>query len=140
MTQEKIINGNKLIAEFMGGKLEPFNTKINYWKWTDKTHQPYNDALSEDGLKFNLSWDWLMPVVEKIEKQSNGNSNKGFLVSLRSPSSVGYIDKNDVFQMPVPCDSRTLGETRIESVWMAVVNFIEWWLAVTPINTSANGA
>jgi hypothetical protein len=56
MTQEEIIHGNKLIAEFMG--LE-YTTK-KYWKIGDITG---NNQLFE--LHYHTSWDWLMPVVEK---------------------------------------------------------------------------
>lgn len=42
---------NKLIAEFMG---------------VDQVDIDY--AINEHGqLKYHLSWDWLMPVIEKIE-------------------------------------------------------------------------
>lgn len=42
---------NKLIAEFMG---------------VDQVDIDY--AFNEHGqLKYHLSWDWLMPVIEKIE-------------------------------------------------------------------------
>lgn len=41
---------NKLIAEFMG---------------VDQVDIDY--AINEDGqLKYHLSWDWLMPVIQKI--------------------------------------------------------------------------
>ena len=43
-------NNNKLIAEFMG---------------VDQVDIDY--AFNEHGqLKYHLSWDWLMPVIEKI--------------------------------------------------------------------------
>jgi len=53
------MNDNKLIAEFMGYRL--FGTKCR------KPNLRYN--LNEDlaPMQFHTSWDWLMPVVEKIE-------------------------------------------------------------------------
>ena len=52
------MNDNKLIAEFMGCLFE-----------NKEYYRPlYNsgDWFKEDELMFNESWDWLMPVVEKI--------------------------------------------------------------------------
>ena len=47
---------NKLIAEFMGDKV--LYSQLDYC--TD-------EAFPFDDLHFHESWDWLMPVVEKIE-------------------------------------------------------------------------
>ena len=74
MTQEEIIEGNKLIAEFMGC----YKDKEESEQYTmDKMHIFYAKhnsnlcstrmvALPEDML-YHISWDWLMSVVEKIE-------------------------------------------------------------------------
>lgn len=67
MTQEEIIiEGNKLIAEFMGGRI---SDEKDYYTFEDhpcsyitgKGHFYYDDLFYSD------RWDWLMPVVEKIE-------------------------------------------------------------------------
>ena len=50
-----IQENNKLIAEFMA------NHKI-----FKKENKYSNENISQ--LKYNTSWDWLMPVVEKIIK------------------------------------------------------------------------
>ena len=53
---------NKLIAEFMGLPTEVFKSRItNYY------HREYNSGTwyEEHELSYNVSWDWLMPVVEK---------------------------------------------------------------------------
>lgn len=68
MTQEEILENNKLIAIFMGGKL----------RQTNKEHpnNPYNrptwwgvGEIRDVGhytLNYHTSWSWIMPVVEKI--------------------------------------------------------------------------
>jgi len=51
---------NKIIAEFMGCT-NPFNDI------TDATLYKIEQGTFEiDELKYHESWDWLMPVVEKI--------------------------------------------------------------------------
>jgi len=61
------MNNNKLIAEFMeletsdGCYFEHLTKKGN----TELTHHIL--------LQYHISWDWLMPVVEKIESQYKAN-------------------------------------------------------------------
>ena len=43
---------NKLIAEFMGSNLNGLES----WQY-------------EEELQYHTSWDWLMPVVDKIEEE-----------------------------------------------------------------------
>ena len=52
---------NKLIAEFMGGQRVLPNEDF----YCMPTHNNLCYAVSE--LQYHASWDWLMPVVEKIE-------------------------------------------------------------------------
>ena len=54
---------NKLIAEFMGLPTEVFKPS----RITNYYHREYNSGTwyEEDELSYNVSWDWLMPVVEK---------------------------------------------------------------------------
>ena len=48
------MNGNKLIAEFMGYEVK--HGKCYSPKYNDGTIAP---------MQFDRSWDWLMPVVQK---------------------------------------------------------------------------
>tara|TARA_R100000900_G_C3333803_1_gene163896 strand:+ start:917 stop:1204 length:288 start_codon:yes stop_codon:yes gene_type:complete len=63
---------NKLIAEFMGIVYPKLNNVIVI----------DNVVIKEDELQYHLSWDWLMPVVEKIEEYLSANVGK-----------VGYFDE-----------------------------------------------
>ena len=57
---------NKLIAEFMGAISEGDN---NIYKIPDERGDDYAPFRCLDlNLEYNTSWDWLMPVVEKIER------------------------------------------------------------------------
>jgi hypothetical protein len=51
----KTTENNKLIAEFMGIIYPKLNNVIVI----------NNEVIKEDDLKYNSSWDWLMPVVTK---------------------------------------------------------------------------
>lgn len=66
MTQDEINNGNKLIAEFMGYKLNGNIVKSapldpdGFDSWDQLVG--YNISQT----KYDTSWDWLMPVASKI--------------------------------------------------------------------------
>jgi|SRR6185312_15737930 len=94
MKENEILEGNKLIAEFMGAVFA--ETQINI---PSKDGQWY---FIED-LKYNYSWDWLMPVVEKIKKywfDDNCEAHKVCSLSIVTP---------------------------IEEVWGVVVEFIKYY-------------
>lgn len=55
------MNGNKIIAEFMG--LETTDGNYFYHLTKDNDRKLTHHIL----LPYHLSWDWLMTVVEKIE-------------------------------------------------------------------------
>lgn len=102
---------NKLIAEFMGYKPAPCN---NGFAWDigvsipAKYHlYPIQGMLITKEchyLKFNSSWDWLMPVVAKIEQ---------------------IPDIYDIEEFLLIRDE--LCTARIEIVYTTVVDFIKWY-------------
>jgi hypothetical protein len=57
---EATMDSNKLIAEFMGMETDE-NGMYRYTTSVD-------DYTTDDLSYFEYSWDWLMPVVEKIER------------------------------------------------------------------------
>ena len=109
--------GNKLIAEFMGYNQDGLG------KW-------FKDGIlisyHFDYFKYHSSWDWLMPVVEKIEKE-------GYEISISS--QMEYInDDTETYWHQDCCISsdnqeivNTTGKSKINSVYAAVVQFIQWY-------------
>ena len=74
----KTTENNKLIAEFMGGTLSNVPNLINLpqtigesslfcVKGSDGLPSGTYKVERLNELKYHTSWDWLMPVVEKIE-------------------------------------------------------------------------
>lgn len=55
MTQEEIIEGNKLIAEFMDAKPSDYGKPWKKWMYSE--------------LEYHSSWDWLMPCIGKISNE-----------------------------------------------------------------------
>jgi hypothetical protein len=69
---------NKLIAEFMGVNAEIISTG-NVHSWSDSpffyTTEDSKEKVMENiawYAKYHTSWDWLKPVVDKIEMECGG--------------------------------------------------------------------
>ena len=58
------MKNNKLIAEFMELETEIFSSGIPNYYYRDIAEGSF---FEEHELSYNVSWDWLMTVVEKIE-------------------------------------------------------------------------
>ncbi|MCK9544999.1 MAG: hypothetical protein M0R03_23535 [Novosphingobium sp.] len=133
MNKEEIIEGNELIVSFLGW------TKYSYNQKYDLTHcrdydcynigefSKYSDIyIPESGnlpaahynLEFHSSWDWLMPVVEKIEKLQytcdicSTHLHKNMV-------SIGTISGKQCV--------RVIEDLKIKAVWTAVIEFIKWY-------------
>ena len=82
----KTTENNKLIAEFMELEASPkYNPKEYYIK-------EYNSGewyLPEE-MQYHTSWDWLMPVVDKIEQVHEGVPKQLINLSLFSTRQEIY--------------------------------------------------
>src|SRR4051812_9002764 len=93
-----IEQGNKLIAEFDGKTPVSFldkstNCVFEGWVWIEN-----GKSKQANYLKYHSSWDWLMPVVEKIEKLGYDSRIHG------NDSDGGYLcDFVDAENMEVAC-------------------------------------
>lgn len=67
------MDSNRLIAEFMGAEGHP---KYNPTEWdvyitgcldVDSDNENAQHFFTPDQMKYHTSWNWLMPVIEKIE-------------------------------------------------------------------------
>ena len=105
------MKNNKLIAEFMG---------VNVITLDDvrKNKDPYHsssDGYLKDDLKYHSSWDWLMPVVEKIE-------NLGYeFTIIESRCNINHNtdhSEEELFHI------ETLG-SKLDTTYQAVVKFIK---------------
>ena len=111
------LENNKLIAEFMEVPTMSNDNGTVYCPIDEYTGETLFLVNTID-FKYNTSWDWLMPVVEKIE--GIGAS----VIIGRFFCEIKYIDAlNQEKQFEV----RIASGIKINAVTSAVVNFIKWY-------------
>jgi len=104
---------NKLIAEFMGWKVDKSISSAHFKKTGGYHLTNGTRTMASDQLQYHTSWDWLMPVVDKIAKES-----------------MYYLtfddDKGTNFQkLQLGLNGATTGN--FDLVYKAVVEFIKWY-------------
>ena len=98
---DDLLENNKLIAEFMGFTHVDNNDDKIWYQVPDKVELNYEFSYGSDVsyttpdmLPYNLSYDWLMPVVEKISSlttEDNYNFNFYKVLSLNIDASLNHI-------------------------------------------------
>jgi hypothetical protein len=126
------IENNKLIAEFMGciikdenGNLptESSQHKLFVEEEWDKLNvcSPY----SPNGVEYHTSWEWLIPVVEKIESLNVVCFEKN--LQEEGDYQCLFTKGNDIFICHY-------ADTSKEATYKAVVEFIKWYNETRNIN------
>ena len=105
---------NKLIAEFMDYH---YRDEVNYEGWY-KEKEFINRIGNTDVLKFHSDWNWLMEVVEKIERL-------GFTVEknfqpIDNDWQCLVVKGNDIL-------FQEFNEQSIQAMHYVVSEFIEWY-------------
>jgi hypothetical protein len=93
---------NELIAEFMG---IDFTTKDAYLTYPPPICKRYG--------RYDQSWDWLMPVVEKI----NSIEGVSYIIEGKCAMEIGRNGARLAFQTT---------DSMIETVYNTVIQFIKW--------------
>lgn len=123
--ETKQLMDNELIAEFMGLPLTkqlPQFSSVGPKKWTTVPFQDW---------KYHSSWDWLMPVVEKIsqhiyESYPDHNGYKEVTVHDRAyPRTFGMIDNDGKWMVRINRMPLEQEETLMQATYKAVVEWIK---------------
>ena len=107
---------NCLIAEFMGYKIQTDPTERFFGRYREPKTSIW---IETNELHFDTSWDWLMPVIEKIEDIQDRDLTSGvhyFDVEIRQ--SVVSIHGTDI-------EVSEYG-SKLKNAYEAVVAFINW--------------
>lgn len=115
--------GNKLIFMFMGATEMHVTTSPNGVKTIHSARLGQLHINDFDKLQYHYSWNMLMPVVEKIESiEIKKGCNPVVTIE------TGYCVISNNGEEPIVENQI---ENKIESVWQAVINFINWYNAQT---------
>jgi hypothetical protein len=99
-----ILEGNKLIAEFMG-------YEVREGRAIEVVFKNETVAYRVTGLLYHSSWDWLMPVVDSIAALDE-------VYHWELSEETFSIDADKTFE--------NVGGG-IDKVWKTVVQFIQWY-------------
>ena len=119
---------NELIAEFMGWERISNEYSKNSFMVPNTYPQVWFDSgeiqCKPEKMSFHDRWDWLMPVVEKIESLQYKKylyviSGYTFVINGRC-AEVMDIERDTITKQQV-------GESKIEATYKAVVEFVKWY-------------
>lgn len=119
------VTGNKLIAEFMGGVLKPAESKHPNNPYNKPTWWGVGDRkdVGHFSLHYHTSWDWLMPVVEKIIQIGDVDIDcHNWLIKIST-----NISSSKSWQVTSHDYIRTMGATMLGAYHFCVIEFIQWY-------------
>ena len=105
---------NKLIAEFMGLVYAPPSKRWDDWFTEDGTRVTFGSRIP---LLYHTSWDWLMPVVDKIESLGYSYDRVNADVFINSQEGGNIIPN------PMDCNNMTM----LQKTHFIVVEFIKFY-------------
>lgn len=114
MTEDEIKEGNKVIASFMDVRGRTNSQNDFVYTILDR-----GGITRETGVLYHYSWDWLMPVVEKIE-----NTCKAHVCIYNKTCWIEFYGVHID-----PPKFEISGNPFIENVFQCVVEFIKWYKA-----------
>jgi hypothetical protein len=125
MTEKEIITGNKMIAKFDGWVEKNQGLFVNESEKYSRLEQSLKPKTFN--LLYHSSWDWLMPVIDKIDGSVDGINaiacvEIGKICCKITPTKYSIkkdalIHYKTIQRVAIP---------KIEAVWKTVVAFIEW--------------
>jgi len=124
---------NKIIAEFLGaipnkgGEYEMYGIIPSIEDELSEKHFFFGSEMP-----FTTNWNWLMEVVEKIQNVPSYDKDKfGTIVKIEgrncSIKSDNYGSKNKEYSKKIYFNANYSGDTKIQAVYDACVDFIKWY-------------
>lgn len=100
------LENNRLIAEFMGLGMQLHMVE----------HPITGEYTSDDEMLYHTDWNWLMPVVEKIEALQDGE------YTFEIEGCNATIHNTDYSH-----NSHVAHDNKLDAVYSAVTEFIKWY-------------
>jgi hypothetical protein len=122
MEKEIEITGNKLIGVFHGAEYSPTTQRLYYESESMRDFALLIHAtnVNIEEAKYHTSWDWLMPVVQKIEWLDSKDID--CRITIERQECRIYFDNG------IEKYERLIGShPKIETVWLSIISFINWY-------------
>ncbi len=135
MTKKQTLNGNRLIAKFHGWSEKG---KTVQGEMVFSVSKPVIGSLKhvrESSFEYHSSWDWIMLIVEQIESIIDNNVKISSFCEItfwydkkkNNFDLMGGKYNNIIVSFPPHFPERFVAKSKIESVWIACVEFIKWY-------------
>jgi len=136
MEKEEINIGNKLIAEFMELKFDPNRTLPHWLRYDPFDNKDIPKWYEPKDMMYHKSWDWIMPVVEKIggtiipKEWLNAGWDLSIHYSIHSVGVSFEIGDHDRHISDSGIEAKmwdNISKEPITRTWLAVIVFIKWY-------------
>jgi hypothetical protein len=119
--KESTVKGNEVISIFMGSVRHSEGDLGEDYKYFIGTGMLGGFSLH---FQYHTSWDWLMPVVEKIESLG--------LFEIRMQHTMVKVHCFDPFRMHIiHVETVHSPQQKLEATYKCVLKFIEWYTSIT---------
>jgi len=119
---DNMVENNILIALFMGWRIDnSFPDKYRVYRG------PTGGLELDTTFKYHTSWEWLMPVIDKIENLDVGDDyyRDVFVIMKKSTCKI-YVQVNSINDKYAYEEYYHKGSF-IENTYKGVVDFIKWY-------------
>lgn len=144
MVTLEIIESNKIIADFMEIEFKTNEFEVNfnsplYTKILTANNQFWDEIVDNfdlnpySFLNFSRSYDWIMPVINKISKLDNFLFPDGMfknLVSVQLNIDNDSVKITDMYKYSIGGDGLHIEfyeHTLIENIFYSCLEFIKWY-------------
>lgn len=125
-----IIEANSLLAKFMGAewRMDDYGDFGFFYPEGQFPSDRKLPGYALDALKYHSSWDWLMPVVEKINRLELKGLSGNFKVTCEiCPGHTSFGRTNWSIGEGCTLVNACEGKSMIENTYLACLYFIKWY-------------
>ena len=118
MSNDEILQGNRLIAEFDGYEYseESFLNNIKGVLQKDGKLSLHANLINKSFCtEYHSSWNWIMQIVQKIE-------DKGYCVFIQNDCCWMQVGRAGM-KMPIITN---LADCKMDAIYKTVLDFIKW--------------
>lgn len=129
---EKKQENNKIIAEFMTNESFSCDSELCYkFEKHPCSYIKGQATCSIEDLFYHLKWDWLMPVIEKIEAIERTDGNRIITTWVHIMGKGCIIERDKIKGEPdiLFCNEEHNPMTKLEATYLAIVEFITYYNA-----------